>query len=74
MTSAWNQIERDERIRECEVERVEALGTLLGVIDVVIMAKDIPDFFEVGAQVERLRLARAAYDAADRAYRAARLA
>ena len=62
-----------DAIRDLEIERAEALGSLLSMVDCVIQAKEIPDFFSVTEQVEILRMRRKAYDEADAAYRNARL-
>jgi hypothetical protein len=65
---------REETIRELELERAEALGFLLGMVDCVILAQDIPGFFKVGEKIDLLKMRREAFDKADKAYLAARLA
>jgi hypothetical protein len=62
----------DEKLFELEVERAQALGSLLGMVDVVLLAHDNPGFFRMDEQVELLRIRRKDYDDADKAIRAAR--
>jgi hypothetical protein len=53
--------------------RAEALGTLLGMVDVVILAHDNAVALRMSEKIELLRTARAAHTEADKAYRDARL-
>ena len=62
-----------DHIRALEIKRAETLGQLLGIVDVVIIAKDIPDFFDVAEKIEIMRAYRAEYTEACNAYLDARL-
>lgn len=66
-----------EKIQEAEIARAEALGTLLGAVDAVILMETFlrPEpaaYFVMLDGVQELRAPRKAYDDADTAYRAAR--
>jgi hypothetical protein len=70
----WKQCEREARVYHFEIARAEALGTLLGMVDVVILAHDNAVALRMSEKIELLRAARAAHTEADKAYRNARLA
>lgn len=62
----------EERIRELEIAKIEALGHLLGCVDVMAWTQEHPNIFKVEILLPRLLAARTNYDAACTAYRAAR--
>jgi uncharacterized coiled-coil protein SlyX len=74
MTNAWDLADYKERIHELEIARAEALGALLGIIDVVMLAEEHPEVFRMAEKLERLREARKAYDVIAAAYVDVRLA
>jgi hypothetical protein len=71
--NAWEKVSRDERIRELNIERHNALGDLLGMVDVVLLAEEHPTIFNRTEKLTRLREARDAYHVALVAYLGARL-
>lgn len=73
MTDMWHKVSHDERIQELYVAKREALGTLLGMVDVVMLAEDHPDVFCITEKLAKLRAARTHYDVACAAYVDARM-
>ena len=73
MTDMWHKVSHDERIQELYVAKCEALGTLLGMVDVVMLAEDHPDVFCITEKLKALRTARREYDVAAAAYLDARM-
>ena len=69
----WRKVDRDERISELYSARSEALGVLLGVIDMIMLAEENPPSSPC-PRLTALRGARRAYDVAAAAYLDARLA
>jgi hypothetical protein len=63
-----------DQIYDLEIAKSEALGYLLGMIDVVVLAYSNPLIFHLGEKIEILRVRRAEYDEAHKALIAARLA
>ena len=64
-----------EKIQEAEIARAEALGTLLGAVDAVILWEPFrrpTPAASMTEEIEKLRVLRKAYDDADKAYRARR--
>ena len=64
-----------EKIQEAEIARAEALGTLLGAVDAVILWEPFrrpTPAASMTEEIEKLRALRKVYDDADTAYRAAR--
>ena len=39
---SWDKADKDERVAELYAARSEALGVLLGTIDMILLAEDIP--------------------------------
>jgi hypothetical protein len=64
--------ERNMAIAEAQIAVAQTLGELLGFIDSMITLHDAGLYMD--NSTEKLRAKRAAYDAADKAYRGARLA
>jgi hypothetical protein len=73
MTNAWENVSHDERVHELNIARHEALGRLLGLIDMVMLAEENPAVFNMTEKLARLREARNAYNLAAAAYLDARL-
>jgi hypothetical protein len=73
MVNAWTKVSLDERIHELNIAKAEALGNLLGIIDIVMLAEEYPEVFCISQKLHRLRQARKAYDAACAAYLDARM-
>ena len=73
MTDMWQKVSTDERIRELYVLKYEALGTLLGMIDAVLLAEEHPDVFCISEKLTKLRAARTHYDVACATYVDARM-
>lgn len=73
MTNAWEKVSRDEQVDELRVAKYEALGKLLGMIDIVMLAEEHPTVFNLTEKLHRLRQARKDYDFAVAAYLDARL-
>ena len=73
MIDMWQKVSDDERIRELYVAKYEALGKLLGVIDMIMLAEEHPDVFCISQKLTALRAARKDYDVACAAYLDARL-
>ena len=73
MTPVWTKVSLDERIHELNLAKAEALGNLLGMIDVVMMAEEFPEVFCISEKLHKLRQARKAYDVACAAYLDARM-
>ena len=74
MIDAWQKVDREERIAELYSTRSEALGVLLGVIDMIMLAEENPAIFSMPEKLKALRDARKAYDVAAAAYLDVRLA
>ena len=70
----WSKADREERMHEPKVAKHEALGTLLGMVDVVLIAQEHPSVFNMTRQFDELREAHRAYRLADAAYVDARRA
>ena len=70
---SWDKVDKDERVAELYSARSEALGILLGCIDMILLAGEHPDVFKLVDKLIALRAARAAYDLAAAAYLDARL-
>jgi hypothetical protein len=68
MSNVWTKVSLDERIHELNIAKAEALGNLLGMIDVVMMAEEFPEVFCISEKLYRLRQARKDYDVACAAY------
>jgi hypothetical protein len=73
MTDMWTKIDREERIHELNIAKHNALGDLLGMVDVVMLAEEHPSVFNMTEKLARLREARKAYDIAAAAHLDARL-
>ena len=73
MTNMWRKVSDDERVAELYSARSEALGVLLGVIDMIMLAEENPAIFSMPEKLTALRGARRAYDVAAAAYLDARL-
>jgi hypothetical protein len=73
VTPVWTKVSLDERIHELNLAKAEALGNLLGMIDVVMMAEEFPEVFCISEKLHKLRQARKAYDVACAAYLDARM-
>jgi hypothetical protein len=73
MSNAWAKVSLDECIHELNLAKAEALGNLLGMIDVVMMAEEFPEVFCISEKLHKLRQARKAYDIACAAYLDARM-
>ncbi len=69
----WSKVSLDERIHELNIVKHEKLGSLLGMIDAVMLAEEYPDVFCITDKLRRLREARKEYDVACAAYMDARL-
>jgi hypothetical protein len=74
MTNAWSKADRAERVQELNVAKHEALGTLLGMVDIVLIAQEHPSVFDLVRKLEEMRKAREAYRVAEAAYIDARFA
>ena len=73
MTDMWQKISDDERVYELHGAKYEALGRLLGVVDMVMLAEEYPDVFCISQKLTALRAARKEYDLAAAAYLDARI-
>lgn len=71
---SWDKVDREERVAELYSARSEALGILLGCIDMILLAEDNPEIFSIFEKLSTLRKARRVYDLAAAAYLDARLA
>lgn len=74
MTNAWEKASRSELCDELNIAKHEALGRLLGMIDIVMLAEEHPTVFNLTEKLARLREAHDAYNFAAAAYLDARLA
>ena len=72
--NAWHKVDREERVAELYSARSEALGRLLGVIDMIMLAEENPAIFSMPEKLTALLVDRLAYDVAAAAYLDARLA
>ena len=54
----WSKVDHEERIRELDIARGEALGTFMGMVDAVMLAADHPDVFNMAEKIVALREAR----------------
>jgi hypothetical protein len=70
----WEQCEAAARLEELHIEKARTLGTVLGMVDAVMLAEEHPDVFNMTQKLQELRDARKAYDVAAAAYLDARLA
>ena len=73
MTDMWDKVSLDVRIRELYGAKCEALGRLLGTVDIVMLAEEYPDVFCISQKLAALRAARKEYDLAAAAYLDARM-
>ena len=69
----WTKVSHGERIHELNLAKHEKLGALLGMIDIVMLAEEHPDVFNMTEKLHRLREARKDFDVACAAYLDARL-
>ena len=70
----WEQCEAAARIEELHIEKARTLGTVLGMVDAVMLAEEHPTVFNLTQKLQELRDARKAYDVACAVYMDARLA
>ena len=70
----WSKVDRDERVHELNIAKHEALGRLLGMVDVALLAQAHPTVFSLPRKMDELREAREAYRVAEAAYIDARFA
>jgi hypothetical protein len=68
MSNVWTKVSLDERCHELAIAKAEALGNMLGMIDVVMLAEEHPDVFCISQKLHKLRQARKTYDVACAAY------
>ena len=69
----WSKADHEERIRELDIAKGEALGTFMGMVDAVMLAADHPDVFNMAEKIVALREARKVYYHACAAHIDARL-
>lgn len=72
-TNLWKQCEAAARLEELLTEKNCALGQVLGMIDAVLLAGEHPTVFDLPKMMQKLRVARDAYNVAAAAYLDARL-
>jgi hypothetical protein len=63
----WDKVSFDERVRELQMAKYEALGRLLGQVDGMAWVKEHPDVFKFDVMLDRLLAARREFDIASAA-------